>query len=106
MTIGELRASARYWQERLGLNDWKITIRQAKNSEMAGDEYAGHAYWIPEYPEGTILVRRGSGVDIVLHELLHIRLEGHRPSPKRYDALYERALNALTDALLAAKNHS
>ncbi len=99
MRIAELRETCRYWQTELGLTDWRIHLRFPKAGEIS-QEYAGHTYWKPEYPEGLIIVDRSAGAHTIVHELLHIRLEGHRIACKRYDPLYERALNCLAEALL------
>jgi len=100
MKIGELRKAAKYWQEKLNLTEWRIVVRFAKEEEMAGDEYAGHAYWVPEYPEATILLRRGEGEHTLLHEMLHVRLEGAGLNPRKYNIGYERGINVLVEVLL------
>ncbi len=103
MTLKQLREAAKEWQSRLGLSDWKITVIRGDETNMAGDDYAGHAYWKPEYQEATIIIARGEGLDVLIHELIHVRLEAHRECPRKYDALYERGINALTDAFIALK---
>ena len=103
MTLKQLRSAAEEWKSRLGLNDWKITVLRGTKENMAGDEYEGHAYWKPEYSEATIIVAKGGGLEVLVHEILHIRLEAHRPCPRKYDPLYERGINALTDAFIKLK---
>lgn len=104
MTTVQLRKFCKEMQSRLGLSEWKISIRFSKECDMAGGEYAGHAFWKPEYREGEILVLRVQDEyeikHTVCHELIHILLENHRDRPKRYDPMYERGLNALAEAIL------
>ena len=108
MKIAELRKDARAWQERLGLTEWQIQVNWGKPSQQPdyskGEMDAGsvgNACWHTEECRAWIYLRRGSEHlrETLVHELLHIRLEGHR-EPVRYSPLYERALNAIVAALL------
>ena len=97
MTLREARKRADHWKKKLGLENYKFDIRRGK---MEGPEYVGHAYWKPEYQEAQILLRKDAGEHDLLHEMLHVRLESHLAAPIDYDPLYERAINALVDALI------
>ncbi len=112
-SIRELRKAAGYWRDALGLNEWTLYVFYGKpitgcdpslaNGEIA-DDCEGQAEWHTEETQAFIALRRGKAtVETVVHELLHIRLEGHRPAPLKYDPLYERALNVLAAALLKPK---
>ena len=88
-------------------SEWKINVKWGTPAEQPDydkgemDEGSvGNALWHPEECEAWIYLQRGAGQleETLLHELLHIRLEGHR-EPVKYDAMYERAINAITAAL-------
>lgn len=103
--IGEFRAATAYWQGRLGLQEWKIKVVFGKPSADPDLEREmhegtlGNCCWDTETAEATILLHREAQIDTLVHEMLHLRLEGHR-SPVEYDQMYERALNAITTGLL------
>ncbi len=112
MTIRELRQEARVWQEKLGLHEWTLIVRWGKQppSGMEPDPTKfemmlncdGNALWSPENASALILIdKKAPGKrHTLVHELLHVRFEGHQPKPKKYDPLYERAINVLVAALL------
>ncbi len=100
MTIREARKRADHWKKKLGLENYKLDIRRVSASEMEGPEYVGHAWWKPEYQEARIDLRKDANEHDLLHEILHIRFEAHLEAPREYDALYERAINAVVDALI------
>jgi hypothetical protein len=108
VSIGELRSELARLQPLLGLTEWQIRVQWGKPSERPdyskGEMDAGsvgNACWHTEECRAWIYLRRGSDNlrETLIHELLHVRLEGHRENPMRYDALYERALNAIAAAL-------
>lgn len=105
MTLKELRKAIKIWQPKLGLDNWTITVLIGKDEDMAGEEYIGHCFWKPEYAEATIMVRKGANLHVLVHEAVHLLLEGHLVQPKRYDPLYERAINILTEALIGEKEN-
>jgi hypothetical protein len=105
VTLGQLRQHCRTWQARLGLRDWTITVgwltpeqAQAQSAqgtaEWNADEQTGHVSIDPESPDALATL---------IHELLHIRLDGHRVYPG-YDLHQERAINAITAALMRKVN--
>lgn len=112
MKISELRLAAGEWQARLGLHEWELLIAWGKKAQPGclpeikklemDDDCEGNCYWQPEHPFGIILLRRKSTAHLhtLVHEMLHLRLEGHQNQPNDYDPLYERSINALTAALL------
>ena len=113
MRMIELRRALNQWRDRLGLANFKIELAQGRalppgqepepfSKDLAHD-CSGHTWWQAEYPEVLIVVRRGEDEATIVHELLHLRLEGHLTRPRKYDPLYERALNELADALVKAR---
>lgn len=107
MGIRELRRKAEEYRQALGLTEWVIRVswgRPSENPDYSKGEMdadaTGNACWHTEECLAWIYLRRGSDnlLETLIHELLHIRLEGHR-DPVRYDPLYERALNAIASAL-------
>ncbi len=112
-SMAELHRDLAIWQKALGLQNWRIALRRGKpvdhdepepfSAELAQDS-VGHAWWMVESPNAMIVLKRGEGTHTLVHELLHIRLEGHRSAPLKYDPHYERALNHLTEALLAQQD--
>lgn len=100
MTLKEFRLAADSWKVKLGLADYRFEIRRAKPSDMEGSEYVGHAFWKPEFQDARILLRKDATLHDLVHEMLHVRLESHLPAPREYDPLYERGINAITDALV------
>lgn len=109
-SMAELRQDLALWQAALGLQNWRIQLKRGKpvdhddpepfSAELAQDS-VGHSWWMVESPNAVIAIKNGEGTHTLVHELLHIRLEGHRQSPLKYDPHYERALNHLAEALLA-----
>lgn len=109
MTLRALRRELRTLQARLALAEWRIELHRGTPVEHDAPDlwrrhemYAGCAGvtdWHTEERIAIILLRRGEGRDTLLHELLHIRLEGHTMRARRYDPQYEYAINALAVAL-------
>jgi len=101
MKLSELRQELPRFQARLRLQDWKLSVRWAKKGELADDEYGTLDPWgYPETHEISIVLRRGDGLHTMVHEMVHVKLEGHHQKERRYDPLYECAINHITDALL------
>lgn len=109
MKIRDLRKRAKYWQGRLGLKDWNVAVHWGVktpgnpnpwNCEMTEDS-VGNSTWSVEEAKAVILLdKRAPEVEeTLLHELMHVRMEGHAPIGK-YDAHYERGINALVKALM------
>ena len=108
MRLVELKRVAKVWQRRLGIQDWKLEIiwgdkvdREATPfSDELTEGCAGLIWWSAEHAHAKIVLAKGQSHSTLVHELLHLRLEGHLPGPRKYDALYERALNQLAEALI------
>ena len=100
MQIAQLRGRARYWQDRLNLKEWKIKVRWGKPEEMA--DCVGCTWWQAEENIGEISILRSDSTPeaTLVHELLHIVLQGHIAYDGVYDVHVERAINKLTDAFL------
>jgi len=75
------------------------------------EEALGVAYWTPEYKTAVIKILdpeklEEDNTDVertLVHELLHIMLQGHRTMDevtKVYDPTFEAALNVLADVLV------
>lgn len=107
--MADLKRDLAFWQAALGLQHWRISLKRGKSVEADPKPFSNeilrtavaHSWWVAESPNAVIAMLRGQGTHTLLHELIHIRLEGHRASPAKYDPLYERAINHLTEALLA-----
>ena len=100
MKIGELRKVAKEWQSRLGLDHWKIEVRHGKEGEM-DPSWCACVTWSCEYHSAFILVHKNHCTEhSIVHELLHVRLEGHLVKPLKYDSMYEFSLNHITDTLI------
>lgn len=99
MTLSELRERTMYWQERLNLREWDISIQWGTPREM--EEALGLCLWNVEELSAVIkLRRRGAQQESTLvHELLHITLQGHEDY-STYDQHLERAINRIAAALI------
>jgi hypothetical protein len=108
MTVPQLRRELKKWQAVLSLQNWRIQIKRGREvsgapvpfSDEINEECVGLTWWMPESPNAVVVIRKGQGVHTLVHELLHLRLEGHKETPLKYDPNYERALNHLTDCLV------
>jgi hypothetical protein len=115
-SIASLRRFTEAWALRLGLGTpdaggWGISVTWATKADAANglisDEDAGSCVWMIEHREANIYLNKRYAADLaelhltIIHELLHIRLEGHLPRAKRYDPHYEHAINYLSGALRA-----
>lgn len=100
MKIADLRAALPPYIEWLGLNDlWKeFEIRWARKGELPDDE-DGNVSWQIDHRKVTIILRRGVGLRVAVHELVHVRIEGHG-EPFRANPHYEQTVWHLTDKLL------
>lgn len=109
MGIRQLRVLAKEWQAKLGLTEWEIKVAWGKLSDSPDPakyemypDCEGNTWWFTEDFRVIILIRKGCEdlEGTLVHELLHVLIEGHRTAPAKYDPLYERAINKLTKALL------
>lgn len=112
---GFLRRRGKYWIAKLKLGHWeKIHITFSSPKEM-GKDCIGNCTWWSEYKQALVqvldpsntLAYSGHGDDIektldetLVHELLHLRLEGEREKPLAYSGSYEWALNVLAELIV------
>jgi hypothetical protein len=105
------------WMRRLGLDEWikGTTINFATVEEM-GEPLYGCVAWATPESKCEVSVARMEDIagyspdqppelvlsKTIVHELLHLSLEGHRPHNRVDDDMYERALNRITEALVDA----
>ena len=108
MSLKELRREMKSWQKRLGLLNWRIRLgwgvpvdgEPEPFTHEIGSDCLGLSWFQAESPNAVITLRRDQGVHTLIHELLHVLLEGHKVYSRKYDAQYERGLNHLTDCLV------
>lgn len=98
----------RFWQKRLGLEDWNLTVRLARQSEIDPDAW-GIAEWDPDTHTGTISVLdprdynlKGGDMRLdmectIVHELVHIQVS---PLAARDAGVREEVVNRIMAALL------
>jgi hypothetical protein len=102
----------REWQPLLGLAGWDIKVRWAKAVDFEegsiDQDCAGSIMWQTEYKSATLLLNKAHIEDYhemdttLVHELLHLLLEGNRPHTGKYDPLYEHALNVIAEQLVTS----
>lgn len=81
MTQTELEQLTSYWQDKLRLVDWDITVRYKTQSQLG--EAVGRAKYIETLNQATIEILKPEhdewGTDIeetLVHELLHVKTSG------------------------------
>lgn len=103
--IREARRLAHYWLDILGIPEWKekLVVRWGAKKEMP--DVDGLNFIEPEFVESEILLwPRRSDEEIehtIVHELLHLVVDGHKVPDTKYDPMHERALNRLATTLIA-----
>jgi len=110
----ELQALLVEWQERLRLQDWRLTVQFARYHEL-GEGKAGNIEWNIERRGARIKVLAEADVapdglivnpeHVLVHELLHI-LWCHYDADGVENTLFEQALNTTADALVALKREA
>lgn len=103
MKLQELRATCKQWATKLGLAHWKISIRWMNEEES--EEHPGingFCYWSADHTHGWIRISKDSEdiLHTTIHEILHLRLDGHLPMTYKKSVPLEVTINALTAALL------
>ena len=112
MTNKKLQNLANVWIKRLELEApvWRdISVSFGTEKELEG--CLGYCTWDidnscaiikiakePVQAENDVTVE-----EVLIHELLHLRLEGHRDIKDKRDAQYERALNTISRVLCQVK---
>src|SRR5687768_10401252 len=113
ITSRTLSDLSKAWMQRLGLTDWlpRTTVRFGAAEEMAGN--VGYCEWSAERKSALVLIAKLPALaqdspelpvervleETLVHELLHIRIEGHRFTPLPYSTQYEAGLNEIAEAL-------
>lgn len=111
MTQRTLTRLKNLWQKRLGLEDWKISATFCSEEtfkEKIGGDSVGGCFWTADRKIAEIYIRKPSVLhslgddleDILVHEMLHILLEGHKEEIPPDDVNTERAINQLSAALI------
>jgi hypothetical protein len=102
VTIRAARRILAEQQARLGLHEWVIHLAWGGKDEMDGMD--GTCIWLPEYAQANIhLNRMQPDAEIprtIMHELIHVCLQGHAPHTGKYSEMMERGINRIVDALL------
>lgn len=111
MHIARLRKVCKYWQGRLRLNDWKITVRFVPQKHIPDN--CAHVQYAAEYKEAEVVVVKardrewGEGqnhevvmCEDVVHELLHVLVEGSLEDDGRYRPEVEFAINVIAGLLM------
>ncbi|MGC9948660.1 MAG: hypothetical protein ABSF64_20015 [Bryobacteraceae bacterium] len=96
------------WQRRLGMDDWRLTIRLVRQNDLEKNTW-GNAEWDPQGKTGTIKVLdpldynlRGADLKLdmectIVHELVHIQVS---PFDAPDENLREDVVNRIMTALL------
>ncbi len=96
------------WQKRLGLDDWNLSLRLVRQSQLEPNSWGG-AEWDPASKTGTIDVLDPRDYNLhggelrldmectIVHELVHIQVS---PLDARDDEVREEVVNKLMAALM------
>lgn len=99
MTRAQIAKQCKYWQRRLGLREWSITVEIVSKTNMP--KVLGTCRWSTEETSALIELREDADESTLVHELLHLVIDGHKVY-KRYSPPTERAINRIAAALLKA----
>ncbi len=96
MTLKALQLRTAYWQGRLNLGEWRITTTWGASKSTHGE-----ITWNPEALTATIWLNKYSRdkENTLIHELLHLVLQGHAECGGRASTELERAINRIAEAL-------
>lgn len=100
LSPNQLTKLCRKWQAKLRLQDWDVTIRWAKNSEMMEQNVDGQCHVLASNKEARILISEDQHNPVeyvVAHELGHLHL--HSLSTKENIEQVEQALHGFIHAL-------
>jgi len=102
MTIARVREIVAEYRALLDLTDWDIRCRWSRRGELADAD--GQCRWQPEYRIADVVLRRQQPDSeiphTVVHELLHLRLQGHTLNEAPYDPQLELGINRTAAAIL------
>ena len=112
MTNEELQALCETWQKRLGLADWTVRARFARQYEMDRSDITGQCRWVLSKREAVIniLVEEDYPPSLVepynlertlVHELIHLHFAPFWADQDSLEQiLQEQAIDALAKALV------
>lgn len=114
-TQRDLERMLKYWQRKLRLTDWKITIKFATLEELDGDQ--GKNTYLIEAKTSEILVlnpheykpeeypgKQPQDVEnTVVHELLHLHLAPWKTRNAAEEVQMEQAIESMADAFRSFK---
>ena len=98
----------KFWQRRLGLDEWNLSVRLVRQSELDPNTWGG-AQWDPEVKTGTISVLDPRDYNLhggelkldmectIVHELVHIQVS---PLDARDEQIREEVVNRIMSALM------
>lgn len=102
-----LDRQVKFWQKRMGLDDWNFTVRVVRQSELDPNTW-GDAQWDPDAKTGTIDVLdprdynlKGGELRLdmectIVHELVHIQLSPlNAHSAQEREGVVNRVMMAL-----------
>ena len=106
MTIRQARKILAEYLVRMDMTEWTVFLRWGTKKEM--EDLDGRCIWSPEYTHCEIVIRRDQADSeipkTVVHELVHVCLQGHKENHSRYDTMYERGINRITLAIIGSNN--
>jgi hypothetical protein len=103
-----LERQMHFWQKRLGLDEWNLSVRLVRQSEIDRNSW-GAAEWDPEAKSGTISVLDPRDYNLhggelkldmectIVHELVHIQVS---PLDARDEVIREEIVNRIMAALM------
>jgi hypothetical protein len=100
MTSRQANSFVKEWQARLGLQNWEVSITVVE-PEVLGDNEA-ETLWDPREALAEIKIKRNvqDFKHTIIHELIHLRIQGHTDPPDKEDILLEVAINKLSAAFV------
>lgn len=105
-TLKSITKRAEFWCDILGVEDlWDVSIGISDGPEMTGN--AGMNKLHAENQVSKIILAPNEGEHTLVHEILHIILDGHKDlsaDTYKYDPMHERAINKIATALLKLAN--
>lgn len=113
---GYLGEKLAFWQRRLKLDDWKITIIMSRAKDLK-PKTLGNIHWDADTKSATIRVLAASEYQLacpamlddmeftVVHELVHLELSS-LPRSQASRSEEEHAVNRITEALLALERRN
>lgn len=98
MTLKKARERVGYWKRRFNLQEWSIRVKVRPDAEMPDN--LGTVTWFVEdaKPIATMELRETAEEETLVHELLHLVIQGHAPY-EEYDPHQERAINRIAAVL-------